>query len=121
MKLSEVFSLLLSAEDQAVENVRAAKNEVERLHRKSRESFEEARNAVISEARKNARARVEEARERSGKEALDILNSGETGRKKIIELFENSVDRIMTSLTNEVVEKYVARARTRGTERKREL
>jgi vacuolar-type H+-ATPase subunit H len=111
MKLSEVFSLLLSAEEQAVENVRAAKNEVEKLRRKSREGFEGARKAAISDAHVRARSLVEESRQRGEKEALSILKVGETGRMKIIELFENNVDTIMTSLANEVAAKYSARAR----------
>ncbi|MCL2146464.1 MAG: hypothetical protein FWH52_01530 [Synergistaceae bacterium] len=111
MKLSEVFSFLLSAEDQAAENVRTAKNEVERLRRKSRESFEAARRTALSDAHKRARALVESSRQRGEKEALEILNSGESGRRKITELFENNVDEIITSLTNEVAEKYAARTR----------
>ena len=110
MKLSEVFSSLLSAEDQAVENVSIAKNEAERLRRKSRESFEDERRAAIDAAHSHARALVDGARHRGEKEALDILNLGESERKKIIELFERNVDKIMTSLANEVAEKYAARA-----------
>ena len=111
MKLSEVFSSLLSAEDQAVGNVSAAKNEVESLRKKSRESFEDDRRAALDAAREAARARFDDAKQRGEKEALDILNAGESERRKITELFEKNVDKIMTSLVNEVAATCAARVR----------
>lgn len=111
MKLSEVFSSLLSAEDQAVENVNAAKNEAERLRRNAYENYENKRRAALDAAHANARSVVDGARQRGDNEALDILNSGESERKKITELFEKNVDDLMSSLADEIAEKCAARAR----------
>ena len=117
MKLSEVFSSLLSAEDQAAENVSAANTEAERLRRNANEIFENKRRAALDEAHANARAIVDSARQRSDKEALDILNSGESERKKITELFGKSADSLMSSLVNEAAEECITRARGKTKEK----
>ena len=120
MKLAEVFSSLLSAEDQAVENVSAAKSEAERLRANARASFEDKRRAALDAAHANARAVVDGARQRGDKEALDILSSGESERRKITELFEGNADRLMTALADEVAGECSARARSGGGESKPE-
>jgi vacuolar-type H+-ATPase subunit H len=112
MKLSEVFSSLLQAEDQAAEYVSDAKNEAERLHRKARMDFEDKRKTALDVAHGNARATVDGARIRGDKEAIEILALGESERNKITELFEKNVDELMAALANETAEEYVTRARS---------
>ncbi|MCL1875889.1 MAG: hypothetical protein FWF87_06485 [Synergistaceae bacterium] len=112
MKLSEVFASLLSAEDQAVEYVSTAKSKAERLRANARVNYEEKRRAALDTAHAAARAVVDGARQRGDKEALDILNSGESERRKMAELFQKNVDQLMTALVNEVAEECMARARS---------
>lgn len=111
MKLSEVFSSLLSAEDQAVGNVDDAKNEAEGLRRNAHKTFEDKRSTTLDSAHANARAIVDGARQRGDKEAFEILNAGESERKKISEFFEVNAEGLMESLANEVAEGYTVRAR----------
>ena len=114
MKLSEVFSSLLSAEDKAVEYVSSAKNEAERMNRSARVDFEDKRAAALEAAHENARVLVDEARIRGEREANEILSSGESERNKITELFEKNVDALMTDLANEIAEECARRARESG-------
>ena len=111
MKLSEVFSSLLLAENKATENVGATKDEVDRLHRKTRADFEFKRKTALGAARAEANALVKAAKLRGDNEAVDILNAGESERKVIIELFDSNVRCLMSALANEVAEEYVNAAR----------
>ena len=108
MKLSEIFSSLLLAEDRAAEDINTAKKEAERLLTKTRSSFDNNRRESLDNAHAAARVVVENARQRGDNEALDILNAGKAERMKINELFEKNVDVIMASLANEVAEECVA-------------
>jgi vacuolar-type H+-ATPase subunit H len=112
MKLSEVFSSLLSAEDQAVEYVSNAKNEALRLRRNTRVSFEDKRKTALDAAHGFARAVIDSARQRGEKEAIEIMTSGESERYKITELYEKNVDALMTALADEIAEECVTRARS---------
>jgi len=121
MKLSEVFASLLSAEDQAVESVSAAKNESERMRRNARMNFEDKRRTALDAAHAAARAVVDGARQRGDKEALEIQNSGESERRKITELFEKNVDMIMTALANDIAEECLTRARSKTKARAKKM
>jgi ATP synthase H subunit len=114
MKLSEVFSSLLSAEDQAVEYVSSAKYEAERLHRNARMGFEDKRKSALDAAHDFAREAIDGAKQRGEKEAIEIRTSGESERNKITELFEKNADVLMAALVNEMAEGYVSRARSAG-------
>ena len=109
LSLSEVFLSLLSAEDQAIGNVNAAKNEAEILIRSSHESLRAKRNTVLHTTRESARALVETAGKRGDEEALNIINLGESETREITELFESNVDELMANLANEVAEEYATR------------
>jgi vacuolar-type H+-ATPase subunit H len=110
MNLSEVFSSLLSAEDQATKNLVAAKDDVEKLRRDTYESFEDVRKTTLHDAHAEARALVEAARQRGHNEAIHILSEGASERDKITELLEKNVRDLVASLVNEVADEYVSTA-----------
>lgn len=112
MKLSEVFAVLLSAEEGAKNKVSAAENDVEKLRAESNEKTDGKRKAVMAEAQSKIAAILEESMKQATDEAEKIKNSAASAREKISEFFNQNIENIIASLSEEVAVSCVADARS---------
>lgn len=103
MKLSEVFAEIFVAEDKASEQLRAARDEAQKIGFDARNRIEKMRKSKIEAAQEEASAVISDAREHAEDEVSAISKNAESARLKMSELFQQHADALMTKLAGDVL------------------
>lgn len=111
MKLSEVFSELLSAEEKSNQTVKNARDSVDALRSEARAKIEGARKTSLEELHVKSELIEKNARADADSEILKIKNAASAAAAKITELFERNAADAMTRLADDVALACVSRAR----------
>ncbi|MDR1649125.1 MAG: hypothetical protein LBR71_02595 [Synergistaceae bacterium] len=109
MKLPEVLEALLKAEDEAMEMRSSAEQEAKAIIQKARDKFARTQEALLSAARRDARAQVESAQQTAEMEALHVSELAKATRKKMREHFEARSPALIAQLAESVAVRYAAR------------
>lgn len=111
MKLSEVLTVLLKAEDEAVEIRLDAERQAKALIEKARNAFSENQEARLKAAREEARAQVESARQAVEIDAQHVLALSKASCEKIQDHFDNKIPQLINQLADELATKYALQGR----------
>lgn len=111
MELKDILTQLLGAETEANRVIDDAKKEASALLQSARDEFAREREHRLAEAHEQAKSTVETARSAGSAEAAQILAMGQEEREKMKARFREKVGPVVEDLVNEIVLDY----RRRGT------
>ena len=112
MKLSEVLSVLLKAEDEALEIRSAAEQEAKAIIQKMHDKFAQDQESCLNSAREEARSQVESTKQAVEMEALHISELALKAREKMQEHFDRKTPELIAKLAEETATKYAAQGRS---------